>query len=137
MSLRHIAQGSVLVLASVALGAGAILGAQHQAALQGTDPPAGAIWVDSLDLSKSPIRRPRGGGPGRGAQANPATPAPPPPPLTYMVGGTTYPHGVGINVNADVGIDLKGAATRFVAMVGLDETPTPGRNGGAPAPPPT
>src|SRR6185436_19182594 len=30
-----------------------------------------------------------------------------------------------------------GAATRFVAMVGLDETPTPGRNGGAPTPPPS
>jgi alpha-galactosidase len=134
MTLRRLAYCSALVAASVAIGTAAMPGLQEQAALQGADPPAGAIWVDSLDLSRAPIRRPRGGGPGRGAQPA-ATPAPPPPPLTYRVGGVTYPHGVGINVNADVAIDLKGAATKFIAMVGLDETPAPGR-GGTPTPPP-
>src|SRR5262249_35503093 len=34
-------------------------------------------------------------------------------------------------------IDLKGVATKFVAMVGLDEAPTPGRNGAPPTPAPT
>ena len=112
-------------------------GRQDAAALRGTDAPSNAIWLDSLDLSRAPIRRPRAGGPGRGAQPGAAaTPAPPPAPLTYNLGGVTYPHGVGINVNSDVAIDLKGAATKFVAMVGLDEASTPGRQGGAPTPPP-
>ena len=53
-----------------------------------------------------------------------------------MLAGVTYAHGLGITVNADVAVDLKGAATRFVAMVGLDEAPTLGRAGGPPTPPP-
>ncbi len=37
------------------------------------------------------------------------------------MGGETYAHGVPLNVNADLAIDLKGVATRFVSMVGIDD----------------
>ncbi len=134
--MRHRWLQGLLAAPVITLAASVFLSAQDPASLRGDDPPAGAIWVDSLDLSNAPVRRPRAAPAGRQAagQAAPSTPAPPP--LTYMLGGVTYAHGIGITVNADVAIDLKGAATRFVAMVGLDEAPTPGRAGGPPTPPP-
>ena len=79
--------------------------------LRQQDPPAGAIWVDSLDLARAPIRRPRAG------QGQPT----PPPPLKLSLGGMEYVHGVPLNVNTDLVIDLKGAATRFTSMVGIDD----------------
>jgi alpha-galactosidase len=135
----------VVAVSLIALVATAFLGAQDQAALQQADPPPGGLWIDSLDLSKAPIRRPaRAGGAGRrggqppaqAGQPPPATPpALPPPPLVYTLGGVAYPHGVGLNVNSDIAIDLKGAATRFVAMVGIEEVVPAGRGGAAAAPP--
>jgi alpha-galactosidase len=112
-----------LVVASALILAGLVWGvapieAQDIASLSRADPPAGGIWIDSLDLSKAAIRRPRAG---RGAAGQPA----PAPPLTYSLGGVMYPHAVPVNVNADVAIDLKGAAARFVAMVGLDDPRPP------------
>ncbi len=87
------------------------LHAQHPESLRGPDPPPGAIWVDSLDLRQASIRRPR-------AQRGQTTP---PPPLKLALGGVEYAHGVPLNVNADLAIDLKGAATRFASMVGVDD----------------
>ncbi len=74
--------------------------------LRAADAPANAVWVDSLDLSKAAIRRPR-------AQ----TPAP----LVFSLGGVVYSHAVPLVVNADLTIDLGGAATRFMSMVGVDD----------------
>jgi alpha-galactosidase len=85
---------------------------QDAAVFQKADPPSGAIWLDSLDLSKAAIRRPRA------ARGQPT----PPPPLTYSLGGVPYPHAVPISVDADLTIDLKGNATRFASMVGIDDT---------------
>jgi alpha-galactosidase len=101
------------------------LAAQTAAELQSADPPAHAVWVDSLDLSKVSMRRPRAP---RGRGAGTTTPVAPPPPLVLATGGVTYAHGVPLNVNADVAIDLKGGATRFVSMVGIDDSvkTTPG-----------
>ena len=144
-----------VVIASVLSGAVEIgrVHAQDAAALRAVDPPANAIWVDSLDLSKASIRRPRAPrGQGAGQRGStppgtsttpPATPPPPPPPpapvpIVLSLGGETYAHGVPLNVNADLAIDLKGSATRFVSMVGIDDAAavtTPGRNGGPPTPP--
>ena len=56
---------------------------QDAASLQGADPPANGVWIDSLDLTGAPIRRPCGG---RGA-------ASPPPPLVFTLGGATYALG--------------------------------------------
>ena len=100
------------------LGAGVLfavvasLSAQDAAMLQRADPPANGVWIDSLDLTKVPIRRPRQG---RGQTA-------PPPPLTFALGGVTYPHAVPLQSDGDISIDLAGAATRFMAMVGIDDS---------------
>lgn len=86
-------------------------GVQDAAVLQKADPPANAVWVDSLDLARASIRRPR-------AARGQATP---PPPLTFSLGGAVYPHAVPLQANADLAIDLKGQAIRFMAMVGIDD----------------
>ena len=86
--------------------------AQDAFLFQRPEPPAGAIFVDSLDLSKANIRRPRAG---RGQPT-------PPPPLVFALGGPTYAHAVPLVSDADLTIDLKGGATRFAAMVGIDDT---------------
>jgi alpha-galactosidase len=124
--------------AAVALAvpfASRLVRAQDAVALQQDAAPAGGLWVDSLDLGKLPswtLRRMGGRGRGRAA-----TPTPPPRP-TYALGGATYLHGVPLNVNADLAIDLKGAAVRFEAMVGIADPVSAGRGraGGQPAAPP-
>lgn len=89
----------------------AVVSAQDVPVFQRADAPSGAIWLDSLDLSKAAIRRPRAG---RGQPT-------PPPPLVLALGGATYPHGVPLASDADLTIDLKGVATKFSAMVGIDD----------------
>src|SRR5215510_5060865 len=99
---------------------------QDAASLQGSDPPANGIWVDSLDLSNAPIRR------GRGQRGSTT----PPPPLVIKLGGATYPHALPLQSDGDLTIDLAGAATKFVAMIGVDEVVPQGREGAPPPPPP-
>ena len=84
---------------------------QTAEALRLSEAPAGAIWIDSLNLSQATIRRPR-------AAAGQPTP---PPALKLSLGGIEDVHGVPLNVNTDLAIDLKGAATRFASMVGVDD----------------
>ncbi len=81
--------------------------------------PANAVWLDSLDLAKMVQRRqtPRAGqtlARGRGRGAAPAT-------TPIVLGGVTYPHGIGTLSINELIVDLKGQATRFVSMVGLDD----------------
>ena len=88
--------------------------------LRGTDAPPNAIWIDSLDLSKMVQRRqtPRAGrslAGGRGAGAGGPQGAP------ITLGGVTYAHGIGTLSINELIIDLKGQATRFLAMVGLND----------------
>lgn len=111
-------------------------------------PPTGAMWLDGLDLAKMVQRRqtPRAGqtlarprrargarasgrgrgqggratGRGQGGRATgrgrgAATPSP------ISLGGVVYPHGIGTLSINELTIDLKGQATRFVSMVGLDD----------------
>src|SRR5262245_59847023 len=70
------------------------------------------VLVDSLDLSKAPIRRPRAG---RGQTA-------PPPPLVCSRGGKVYEHAVPLTSDSDLTIDLFGRASRFDAIVGIDDS---------------
>ena len=93
--------------------------------LRGANAPPSAIWIDSLDLSKMVQRRqtPRAGrslagGRGRGRGAAPG--GPPGSPIT--LGGVTYEHGIGTLSINELIIDLKGQATRFLAMVGLNDS---------------
>ena len=94
--------------------------------LRGTDAPPNAIWIDSLDLSKMVQRRqtPRArfslaGGRGARGAAGAAAGAPAGPPI--VLGGVTYARGIGTLSINELIIDLKGQATRFLAMVGLND----------------
>jgi len=98
-------------LAAAGIVAAGFARVQDSTVLRASDPPPNGVWVDSLDLSKAAVRRPR---PARGQTA-------PPQPLTLSLGGTPYPHGVALQVNADLAIDLGGRASRFIAMVGIDD----------------
>ena len=102
---------AVLLAAALALPA-AVVQSRGQApdVFRATDAPTNAVWVDGLDLSRAPIRRPR-------AQRG----QPPPAPLKLNLGGVEYPHGVPLQVNADLVIDLRGGAKRFGSMVGIDD----------------
>ena len=103
-------------------------GTRTPPAYQGADPPQNAVWVDSLDLSNAPIRRPR---PQRGQTAAA--------PLVFRLSGVTYAHGVPLLSDGDLAIDLAGGALRFVAMVGIDDgQPQAGgaSPGGTATPPP-
>lgn len=70
----------------------------------------GVVWLEDLDLvamasaaGTEPIaRRSLGGGP-------------------LSIGGTTYPRGVSVRAHCEFTIDLKGAVSRFEAMVGVEE----------------
>jgi alpha-galactosidase len=134
---------SNLVLGLIAVGSAAWIGAdvfarsqEAVAVLQADAPPPNAIWLDTLDQSMlptglpnlvaipSPIRRPGRGGGGRGATgAAPATP----PALVFKLGGAEYKHALPITSDSDVAIDLKGVATKFTAMVGVDDSVRPGQ----------
>jgi alpha-galactosidase len=99
---------------------------QDASALQGAEPPANGVWLDSLDLSKVQLRP----GP-RGQRGQP------PPPTVFRLGGVTYPHAVPLRADADMTVDLGGAATRFVSMIGVDDGAPPSPPAAdAPAPPP-
>lgn len=93
--------------------------------LRGADAPPNAMWIDSLDLSKMVSRRTparagfslaggRGGGRAAGAAGTPSGPP-------IVLGGVTYQHGIGTLSINELIIDLKGQATRFLAMVGLND----------------
>jgi alpha-galactosidase len=119
------------VIVAVAIAAAPVastpsgLSKQDAAELQRADPPSNGVWVDSLDLSKAPVRRPRAQ---RGQTAPPA-------PLVFILGGATYAHGLPLQSDGDISIDLGGAATRFVSMIGVDDGPSPqAPAAGAPVP---
>ena len=86
--------------------------------LQQAEAPAGGVWLDELDLSQAPVRRPRRP---RGAPGEERPPEPPP--IKVNLAGVEYAHGVPIasnRVNDDISVDLKGRALRFATMVGID-----------------
>jgi hypothetical protein len=60
----------------------------------------------------------RGSGASRGLTTPPA-------PLTFKLAGVTYAHALPLVSDGDLAIDLAGAATCFVAMVGVDEGAPP------------
>ncbi|MGD8816906.1 MAG: NPCBM/NEW2 domain-containing protein, partial [Acidobacteriota bacterium] len=84
------------------------------AMIHGDQPPANGVWVEDVGLEAMFQRRGRpvagGVGGGRGG----------PRPIT--LGGQVYRHGIGTQSISEFVIDVKGQATRFVAMVGLDDS---------------
>jgi alpha-galactosidase len=117
----------ICAVAIAALAGMAPLAKQDASSLQKADAPPNGVWLDGLDLSRAPIRRGRG-------QRGSTTPPPPP---VFRLGGATYAHGLALASDGDVTIDLGGAATRFAAIVGIDDgNPQQPSAPGAPAPPP-
>ncbi len=71
--------------------------------------PPNAIWLDTLDLTR--VRQTWGDArAGRTCIDNPIT-----------LGGVVYPRGIGSHARSAMLVDLKGAAVRFEAMVGIDD----------------
>ena len=104
-----------LLVASTALALTVHLSAglrQDAAALARADAPEGGVWLDSLNLENAPLRRPRLP---RGQTGTP-------PPLVFSLGGTTYAHAVPLLSDGDLSVALDGNATRFVSMVGVDDS---------------
>lgn len=83
--------------------------AQNAAALQSSTLNADSVWLESLDLGLMT----QGFGTSRAGHSvdnNPLT-----------LGGVVYPHGVGTHAQSELIVDLKGAATKFTSMVGVDD----------------
>jgi alpha-galactosidase len=77
--------------------------------LTGDEPPRHAVWLDSLDISTlSQVY----GAPQAGRSFDGGL---------LTLGGVVYEHGIGTHATNDWVIDLNGSATRFVAVVGVDD----------------
>jgi alpha-galactosidase len=116
MSLWNKQWGRGIVAAAGIMGllaVGPITGLRAQEAesamVTAQEAPAGAMWVETLDLSNLTQDY---GEPHAGRSVDNA-------PLTLS--GVVYPHGIGTHAGSEFRIGLKGAATRFVSMVGLDD----------------
>jgi alpha-galactosidase len=96
-----------MILVAVLFATGAH--ADDGAALRAQQPPANAIWVESIDLAKMTQRR---GSPRAGRSVRD---------LPISLGGVTYPHGIGTRSISEFVIDLHGTALRFASMVGIDD----------------
>lgn len=115
MKVTRFFSGRRLIAAlAVLLWAGSVpVGAQEAAPspLQAADAPAGAIWVETLNLENmtraNTWSKPRAGQSQGGR------------PLTLQ--SVVYPHGIGAQAPTVLNIDLKGAATRFQSVVGVDD----------------
>ena len=83
--------------------------AQDAAILRGQDTPANAVWLDTLNLKNvsQDYGDPHAG---KSVGNNPMT-----------VGGVVYPHGLGTHAVSRLLVNLRGAATRFEAMAGVDD----------------
>src|SRR4051812_5457393 len=124
---RRMRAGLVLVACVSAAAIGAAFQSPEAEALKAADPPANAVFVDALDMTPvaaTVIRR--GGRAGGGGRAGAPATTPPPAPV-YALGGVTYPHAVPMNADRDLSIDLRGKATRFASMVGIDSSVPAGR----------
>lgn len=81
----------------------------QEKALHGKIPPKNGLWLEELDLSKmmQGWKKPQAG---KSVIGFPIT-----------LGGEEYIHGIGTSAGSQFAIDLKGVATAFMAMVGVDD----------------
>ena len=75
----------------------------------GKDAPEDAVWLDTLDISKmlQDWSTPKAA---KSVDGNP-----------ILIGGVSFAHGVGTHANSVMMIDLKGSATKFLSIVGIDD----------------
>jgi alpha-galactosidase len=97
------------ILALALLGGQRFARGQDASLLRGMEAPPNGLWLESLDLGRMSQEY---GSPhaGRSVDNHP-----------LRLKGVTYPHGIGTHARSELIVDLKGAATRFMAMAGLDE----------------
>ncbi len=110
---------AALVLAAQACGGPSTSASVDTTALRQQSAPTNGVWLDQLDTAGLPIRRPF-----RFRRRGRPDTLPPPPPIKVVLDSVTYAHGLPIasyRVDNDIAIDLKGQATRFAAMVGVDD----------------
>ncbi len=83
--------------------------AQDGPALLAMEAPANALWADTLNLTTMTqgYGDPKAG---KSVDGNPLT-----------LHGKVYPHGIGTHAQSELLVNLKGIASRFVAMVGVDD----------------
>lgn len=82
--------------------------------LAGKDAPGGAIWLDTLDLSSVKLGF---GTVGVGKAVCGKNP--------ISLKGQTFVHGIGTHAESVAQVELGGVATRFVAVVGVDDQAGP------------
>jgi len=97
----------IVLLAGLALATP--VRAQSEPDLKGAEPPADGHWIDKMDISRIEQEwgKPQAG---KSVDGRPLT-----------LGGVVYKHGIGTHASSDALIDLKGSATRFMAVVGVDD----------------
>jgi alpha-galactosidase len=83
--------------------------AQNVAALQATEAPDNAVWLDRLDLSKVD----QGWGQAQAGHSVDKNP--------LRLHAQTFPHGLGTHADSELWIELKGTAVKFVSLVGVDD----------------
>jgi len=83
-------------------------------ALTGKDAPAGALWLDTQDLSLVKIGW---GSVGAGKAVGGKNP--------ISINKQIFEHGIGVHATSVAEFDLAGTATRFVAAVGVDDQAGP------------
>lgn len=111
MMPRRMMRSLMMLLCAMAFGALVCESAQavSDATLRGVRAPADAVWLDSLDLTKMSSGN---GVPKAGANTVG---------LPIMLGGQVFRRGVGTFADSFMMLDLKGEATRFVSVVGVNE----------------
>jgi alpha-galactosidase len=97
-----------LAFSAPVFAAGSDLPALNPAIFTSKNAPAGAIWLDSLDLANFVQ------GHGKAMAAESISDKP------LTMAGVVYPHGVGTHAESRANIDLKGNAVRFATMFGID-----------------
>ena len=99
----------VAMALAAALPLGSLSWAQEKPDLTAQQAPAHTLWLDALDVTKTEqdYGQPHAG---KTVDGNPLT-----------LGGAVYPHGLGTHAASQMVVDLKGAATRFETMVGVDD----------------
>ncbi|HVU64769.1 MAG TPA: NPCBM/NEW2 domain-containing protein [Phycisphaerales bacterium] len=93
----------------VVFGAGGAFGQQPPPSLQASDLPEDVLWLETLDLTAVD----QGWGYARAAKSIEGKP--------ITIAGKVYEHGIGSHAVGEFIVDLKGAATRFAASVGVDD----------------
>ena len=107
-----LSSGAVAAALLFVLAAHRPVRAQDANALRFETPPPLSIWLESLDLQQmtQDYGTPHAG---RSIENQPLT-----------LHGVVYPHGIGTHANSQFTVDLKRAAARFAAMVGVDDERT-------------